>query len=109
MPKERYVLFPHCERDGDPTPVLTWAGWNHLEQAQAIAGYYELVRNEGWSDERRLPLLAGVLALVPWLKQWYNDYDATYGTRLGDFFEDFVETEAKAMGKTVDDIRRWTP
>ena len=109
VPKERFVLFPDCERDADSTPVLAWAGWNHLEQAQSIAAYYEEVRNEGWSDERRVPLLASVLELVPWLKQWHNEYDATYGMRLGDFFEDFVTTEARAMGKAVDDIRRWTP
>jgi len=109
VPRERFVLFPGCERDADPTPVLTWAGWNHLEQAQAIAAYYEQVRNEGWSDERRVPLLASVLELVPWLKQWHNEYDSTYGMRLGDFFEDFVTIEARAMDKTVEDIRRWTP
>jgi hypothetical protein len=39
-----------------------------LQQAQAVAGYYERMRtNEGWSDERLLPLLAGVLELLPWL------------------------------------------
>ena len=104
VPKERYVLFPGCERDADPTPVLCWAGWNHLQQAQAIAAYYEQVRTEGWSDTRRLPLLAGVLELVPWLKQWHNDRDPVYGMHLGDFFEEFVTAEARAMGMTMEEI-----
>ena len=106
VPKERYVLFPGCERDADPSPVLCWAGWNHLQQAQAIAAYYEQVRTEGWSDTRRLPLLAGVLELVPWLKQWHNERDQEYGgLRMGDYFEEFVTAEARAMGMTVEKMR----
>jgi hypothetical protein len=109
VPKERFILFPGCEREADQTPVFTWAGWNYVEQAQAIAGYYEQARNEGWSDERRIPLLAGVLELVPWLKQWHNDIDPSYGIGMGDFFEDFVKTEARAMGKSMEDLRNWKP
>jgi hypothetical protein len=108
VPKERFVLFPGIGREADTTPVFTWAGWDHVEQARAIAGYYEQVRNEGWSDERRVPLLAAVLELVPWLKQWHNAIDPAYGIGMGDFFEDYVKTEARAMGKTVEEIRSWT-
>lgn len=109
VPKERFVLFPGCERDADTTPVLAWAGWNHLQLAQAIAGYHEQVRNEGWSEARRLPLLACVQELVPWLKQWHNEIDPTYSVGLGDFFEDFVKTEARTMNKTVEEVRSWVP
>jgi hypothetical protein len=109
VPKERFILFPGCEREADQALVFTWAGWNYMEQAQAIAGYYEQARNEGWSDERRSPLLAGVLELIPWLKQWHNDIDPSYGIGMGDFFEDFVKTEARAMGKSLEDLRNWKP
>ena len=33
VPKERFVSYPHCERDGDPSLVVGWAGWDHLQQA----------------------------------------------------------------------------
>lgn len=105
VPKERYVLFPGCERDADPTPVLCWAGWNHLQRAQAIAAYHEEARNEGWSDDRRFPLLEGLSALVPWLKQWHNAQDPIYGMCLGDYFEEFVMGELRAMGKTAEGTR----
>src|SRR5262249_39826039 len=73
VPKERFVSFPRCERDVDPTPVIAWAGWDPLRLAQAIAAYYERVKNqEGWTPKRRMPLLAGILELLPWLKQWHN-------------------------------------
>jgi hypothetical protein len=110
VPKERFIVYPHCNRDADRTPVIGWAGWDHLQQAQAVAGYYERMRtNEGWSDERLLPLLAGVLELLPWLLQWHNALDPRYGMGLGDFFRSFVEEEARRMGKTLDEVRAWQP
>jgi hypothetical protein len=110
VPKERFIIYPHCNRDADRTPVIGWAGWDHLQQAQAVAGYYERMRtNEGWSDDRLLPLLAGVLELLPWLLQWHNALDPQYGMGMGDFFRSFVEEEARRMGKTLDDVRAWQP
>jgi len=110
VPKERFITYPHCNRDADRTPVIGWAGWDHLQQAQAVAGYYERMRtNEGWSDERLLPLLAGVLELLPWLLQWHNALDPQYGMGLGDFFRSFVGEEARRMGMTLDEVRAWQP
>ncbi len=110
VPKERFIVYPHCNRDAYRTPVIGWAGWDHLQQAQAVAGYYERMRtNEGWMDDRLLPLLAGVLELLPWLLQWHNALDAQYGIGLGDFFRSFVEEEARRMGKTLDELGAWQP
>jgi len=106
VPKERFITYPHCNRDADRTPGIGWAGWDHLQQAQAVAGYYERMRtNEGWTDDRLLPLLAGVLELLPWLLQWHNALDPQYGMGLGDFFRSFVEEEARRMGKILDEVR----
>lgn len=110
VPKERFITYPHCNRDADRTPVIGWAGWDQLQQAQAVAGYYERMRtNEGWTDDRLLPLLAGVLELIPWLIQWHNALDPVYGMGLGDFFRSFVEEEARRIGKTLDEVRVWAP
>ena len=35
------VSYPHCQRDGDPSLVVGWAGWDHLQQATALAAYYD--------------------------------------------------------------------
>ena len=110
VPKERFITYPHCNRDADRTPVIGWAGWDHLQQAQAVAGYYERMRtNEGWSDDRLLPLLAGVLKLLPWLLQWHNGLDPHYGMGLGDFFRSVAEEEARRLGKAQDEVRGWKP
>ncbi|MDB6041355.1 MAG: hypothetical protein JWM99_5196, partial [Verrucomicrobiales bacterium] len=67
MPKERFITYPHCNRDAERTPVIGWAGWDQWQQAQAVAGYYERMRtNEGWLNDRLLPLLGSVLELLPW-------------------------------------------
>jgi hypothetical protein len=109
-PKERFISFPFCERDVDSTPLMGWAGWDHLQRAQAIATYYERVKNqEGWTIERRVPLLTGILELIPWLKQWHNDIHPEYKERMGYFFQQFVEDEARLMEMTLDQIRGWTP
>jgi hypothetical protein len=110
VPKERFLSFPHCERESDPTLVIGWAGWNRLEQSQAIAAYYlEMKEKEGWTAERLTPLLAGLQELNPWVKQWHNELEPAHGVRMGDYFADFVETEARDLEVTLTDIETWTP
>ncbi len=59
VPKERWISFPHCEGP-DGTLVICWAGYDHLQQAQAISAYYVRVQTEfgGSDDPRLIPLLA---------------------------------------------------
>ena len=110
VPKERFISYPFCGRDIDRTPVIGWAGWNQLQQAEALANYYQRMRTgEGWSDERLLPVLAGVLELLPWLLQWHNELDPNFGMGLGEFYRTFANEELRRMGKTSEDIRAWAP
>ena len=109
VPKERWVSFPHCEGE-DQSPVLAWAGYDHLQLAQAVGTYYAEIKEKGGTTAPRLvPLLAGILELVPWLKQWHNDLDPTYNLRMGDYYAGFVEGEAKDLEMTVQQIRDWEP
>ncbi|MGH9335539.1 MAG: BREX-2 system adenine-specific DNA-methyltransferase PglX [Vicinamibacteria bacterium] len=110
VPKERFILFPHCERTADRSPVFLWAGFNHLQRAQAIAAYYlDMKDREGWTAERLTPLLAGIAEVVPWVKQWHNDPDPEHGERMGDYFAQFLADEATALGLTIPAIRAWRP
>ncbi|WP_291980613.1 BREX-2 system adenine-specific DNA-methyltransferase PglX [Luteitalea sp.] len=110
VPKERFVSYPHCQRDSDSTPVISWAGWDHLQQARALGTYYvQMKESEGWSRDRLTPLLAGLMELLPWLLQWHNEVDPEYGQRMGDYYEGFVDEEARALGLTREAIRVWTP
>jgi uncharacterized protein DUF7008/Eco57I restriction-modification methylase len=110
VPKERFVSFPHCQRDADGSLVVTWAGHNHLKRALATAAYYqERKDNDGWPAERLVPLLAGVTELAPWLLQWHNEYDPDLGARMGDYFVDFVQAETRALGMTEAAVVAWAP
>ncbi len=110
VPKERFILYPGLERDSDQTPVLGWAGWNHLEQARALATYYQRMRTEeGWEPVRLKPVLAGVLDLKPWLIQWHNDLDPETGERLGQYFAQFAESQCQELGFSPEEVRAWQP
>lgn len=110
VPKERWVSYPGCERGTDASLPILWAGWNHLQQAQAVAAYYmEMKDSEGWPPERLIPLLAALQQLVPWLKQWHNDLDPTFGERMGDYYAGFLADEARSHGLTLDALAAWSP
>lgn len=110
VPKERFVSFPGAERGADGSLPIAWAGWNHLQLATALAGYYvDMKDTEGWEPARLLPLLAGLLELVPWLEQWHNDLDPVFGERMGTYYKGFVTEEARVLGLTLDDLRAWKP
>jgi hypothetical protein len=111
VPKERWVSFPHCEGP-DGTLAIAWAGYDHLQLATAIGQYFQRIKDElgGHDDPRLVPLLACMLELIPWLKQWHNEPDANFGgLRLGDHFEDFVMEEARQLNKTIPEIKAWQP
>lgn len=111
VPKERWISFPHCEGP-DGTLVICWAGYDHLQQAQAISAYYVRVQTEfgGSDDPRLIPLLASLIELLPWLKQWHNEPNANFdGLRMGDYFEGFVNEEARNLGKTLAEVKAWVP
>lgn len=110
VPKERFILYPAFERDSDTSPVLGWAGWNHLEQAKALATYYQRMRTEeGWEAERLKPVLAGLLELKEWLLQWHNDFDPEMGTRLGEYFVKDTESKCQELGFSPEEVRAWQP
>jgi hypothetical protein len=110
VPKERFVLYPGAQREADGSPVITWAGFDHIQQARALATYYiQCKEREGWSEERLKPLLAGLIELLPWLLQWHNAYDPDFGMGLGDYFKSFVADEARALDTTPEALAGWAP
>ena len=110
VPKERFISFPHCERDGDPTPVIGWAGWNHQQRTRAIVDYYlDRKDNNGWNAQRLTPLLVAIAELLPWVKQWHNDIDPEHGVRLGDEYAGFLAEELRDSGLTQQDLSAWRP
>ena len=108
VPKERWVSFPHCE-GADGTLMIAWAGYDHLQLALAISAHYVDVQERlgGRDDPRLVPLLGCLIELLPWLKQWHNDVNSEFGMSMGDYFDNFIQDEARQMGKIPDEIKDW--
>lgn len=109
VPKERFVLYPGTRAGADGSPVVGWAGWDHLGQARALAAHYTKRKEEGAELGELTPLLAGVAELLPWLLQWHDEPDPVYGERMGQFFAGFLSSESAGLGVTTDDLRDWRP
>ncbi|WP_182870884.1 BREX-2 system adenine-specific DNA-methyltransferase PglX [Stieleria mannarensis] len=109
LPKERWISFPHCQTESDPSLVVGWAGWNHLQQATAIIAYYDARKREGWDGKRLTPLLAGLDQLLPWIHQWHPEVDPEFGETAGQSFQTMLEADAHELGLTLDEIRAWEP
>lgn len=109
VPKERFIVYPATGRDADPTSLLGWAGWNHAEQSLALLGLIQARVEEGWSEDRLRPLVAGVAELQPWVDQWHSDIDQRFGTSLAAFCREQLATHAANVGRTVDELRRFRP
>jgi hypothetical protein len=109
-----------------------------LQRAQALAQLYNDRRAEGWRadrqvekpkaatadqaedseekpekkpfDDRLVPMLAGLLELLPWLLQWHNEpSEELGGQRPGEQFALFLEGQCAAWGLTHEDLRSWRP
>jgi hypothetical protein len=109
VPKERFILYPDASRDGDGTALLGWAGWDHAEQALALASVINDRELEGWPDERLVPLIAGLAELQPWVEQWHGEVDPSYGVSLGAFCREQLTSRAAQVGKTLKELADWRP
>ena len=110
VPKERFISFPAASRDGDGSLLLGWAGWDHREQAQALAVLVSQRRGEdGWPVERVTPLLAGLAEVLPWVRQWHGEIDARYGASPADIYAGFLDGQLAELQLTVDAVRTWRP
>jgi hypothetical protein len=110
VPKERFISYPGASSDTDPSLVIGWAGWNHLERARALAGFYLLAKRDGRDASVLTPLLAGLAELVPWLKQWYDEPNADPALdRPGTQIAGLLDVELRALHFTPDQLDRWRP
>ena len=108
VPKERFISYPGLSRDG--TLLLGWAGWDHLEQAQALATYITERRElDAWDASRLAPLLAGLAELLPWVEQWHPDVDPEFGVTPADAYGGFLDEQLTQLGLSRADLAKVEP
>jgi hypothetical protein len=84
VPKERFISYPGASSDSDDSLLLGWAGWDHQEQALALITLIEERSGiDGWGVDKIIPLLAGLLEVMPWVRQWHNEVDPAFGASPG--------------------------
>lgn len=105
VPKERFISYATGPISGTPE-LYGWAGWDHREQAQALATYFTV---HELATKEITPLLAGLLELQPWLTQWHNEFDGRYGGSPAGFFAGHRSLYQGQHGLTDDDLRAWSP
>lgn len=111
VPKERFISYLGAETEADPTLLLGWAGWDHAEQADALATLaHERLEQEGWAKQRdrMVPLLAGLAELLPWVKQWHSEKDE-YGDTPAEHAEEDLTTLRDTTGITESEMKAWRP
>ena len=107
VPKERWTTYPGTERTEDPSPVIAWAGWDHAQQARALAEYYMDAKTiYGFPPEKLTLLLAALLEQQPWLNQWHSALDPAYGTSPAEAIKGFLDAECQGLGVTREDLEK---
>ncbi|MFH9400096.1 BREX-2 system adenine-specific DNA-methyltransferase PglX [Streptomyces sp. NPDC017638] len=112
VPKERFISYPGASLESDGSLLLGWAGWNHRDQADALVG---LIRSRievgGWDkkDPRLVPLLAGLREVMPWVHQWYGEYDEEWEGNPAEEFQAALDSGRADAEVSESDLVKWRP
>src|SRR5690606_1476377 len=110
VPKERFISYPYAGRDGDPSLLLGWAGWDHREQAQALATLVVArVERDGSGPGRLTPRLAGLREVLPRVRQWHGAFDPLIGDSPAALYEGFLADTTNRLHLTTGDLTDWRP
>ncbi|RRR80381.1 BREX-2 system adenine-specific DNA-methyltransferase PglX [Streptomyces sp. RP5T] len=112
VPKERFVSYPGASPDNDPSLLIGWAGWNHRYQAEALVNLLnDRLNVDGWrkEDPRFVPLLAGLAEVMPWVKQWHDEYDEEWEGNPAEDFNSALVAGLYGRDLSRDDLAAWRP
>jgi hypothetical protein len=111
VPKERFISYPGASPDSDTDSLLIgWAGWDHKDQATALIGLIgDRSTTDGWDTARLTPLLAGLLEIMPWVRQWHSEIDPAFGQSPAEAYDAYLTSERESRTLTEDALRAWRP
>jgi hypothetical protein len=108
VPKERFISYADASTGSDGSLLLGWAGWDHLERAQALRTLIEERRTvDGWGTARLTPLLAGLSELMPWVHQWHSEVARVFGQSPADVLDAYLAAQLRTHGLTDEALHSW--
>ena len=108
VPKERFISYPDASPGSDGSLLLGWAGWDHLERAQALRTLIEERRTvDGWGTARLTPLLAGLSELMPWVRQWHSEVAPVFGQSPVDVLDAYLAAQLGTHSLTDEALHSW--
>lgn len=109
VPKERFIRYQDLGREGDTTMVLGWAGWDHKDQALALARELPTQDALGAGDELLTQMVAGLVELEPWVHQWHSEMDASFGVSPADAISGIIDQQLGRLEATREEATAWEP
>lgn len=109
VPKDRFIAYPGAGSEEDPTEVIGWAGWDHLQQGLAIYRLFLERKQEEAPVEVQAALLNGLQQELPWIMQWHNNVDPGTGERLGSYLSQHLEEHTHQLGISLEDLEQYNP
>jgi len=105
VPKERFISYPGADGSKATDLMLGWAGWDHYQQAQALAWLIGKQVDEGASGDALAPLLQGLAELLPWLSQWFGNHPE-FGD-IGAVYRNAWQEYVQRAGLSVEAVSAW--
>lgn len=109
VPKERFIAYPEVTRTGERTLALGWAGWDHADQARALLREIVPLLGDPDAADRLTPLLAGLVELEPWVRQWHAEPGATGEPSPAEQVTGALTSLLGQLGLTREDVTAWLP
>jgi len=110
VPKERFISYPGASPDSDDSLLLGWAGWDYREQAYALITLItQRSTTDGWGVDHLTPLIAGLAEVMPWVRQWHNEIDPSFGQSPADAYDEFLTAQRLTHHLTDQDLASVKP
>lgn len=109
VPKERFILYPGLGHEGDTTVVLGWTGWDHKDQALALAREFPVQDALGAGNDLLTQMVAGLVELEPWVQQWHSGMDASFGVSPAEAISGVIDQQLGRLEATREQITAWEP
>ena len=89
--------------------MLGWAGWDHKDQALALAREFPTQDALGAGDDLLTQMVAGLVELEPWVHQWHSEMDASFGVSPAQAITGVIDQQLGRLEATRDEVTAWTP